>query len=408
MFKAKREGISFIIALLSLLVIGSPGTAEPFTLPPPELRLDYTAWHAPQLASSACLRDFQDRAGLQKLEELEQANFEIERAMKQGWLNEGWLRFMGYLQDGTEEYIKADQRRVGFRQFLLPKAHTGFLFPHSVRKTGPGIGKNNRSRDLVDPRTYAGAILLLPGIGKTVSVADTVTEIAQTFSKGGNEEFVMQNGEPFRALGVPLDVTLNGMAEYAPYIFGSRRGSMAMIRHVHLIVRAMYPHLKIAIGGRSQGGLLALAYGQTYADHGLVATIAANPTFPRGEILREANIINSNPNEEELKAKGLDSKFHPYSWRSYLEFTERDYARVIDEKSLVRALVHVGELDHGYPQPGYTNAYRAWMALQPHGEFELIREADHHFWSRPGGKGEKQFFQSVGSIVRNLSPLFYP
>lgn len=341
--------------------------------------------------------------GYVQLARLERANRDIEKAIKGGTANEAWLRQRGYLKDGTSEYIAGNPRRVGFRQLLFPYAYTGSLFPDTVRKSE---NKNNKTRIPVDTSTYQALILLLPGIGFEVSVSDTVAEKANTFNKGFGPEFDLGDGNRFRALASPTDITLNGMAGKAPYVFGSRRGTMAMMRNVHLIMHVLNPHLKIVWAGRSQGGLISKAYAQTHNDYNFVAAIANNPTYPTGDLYEYSNSIHCD--EEKLKEHGLDDRFHVYSWRSYHEFTPQ-YADVVTTgRNLVPVMVQASENDRGYRQPDYMNTEEAWTRSQPGARFEAILGAGHHFWSRPIGDGAAAYSQSVTSFVTFLTPHVYP
>lgn len=385
--------------LLVALVSNLAG-ADAFELPPLEQRLDFNAWKIPELSVPPCQLDFNQRIALAKLEALEQANEKIATAIASGTASETWLVAEGYLQVGPKEYVQTEKRKF-FRQLLFPLAHTGLLFPEIVKAHA---NPNNRQKIPVDISTYQAAIIFLPGVGFTVSQSDTVIEIAQTFTKGHNPGLHLR-GVPLRAVGLPMDVTLNGMASAAPYLFGSRRGSMAMLRHAHLILHVLYPHLKIIVAGRSQGGLISFAYGQTYNDFGLVAAIAANPTYPAGEILRKSNEIHIQP--ELLERLGMDKNYHPAGFRSYLEFTERDYARVLTDPNKIPLLGLVAEKDEGYPQPDYVAAYQQWGSNRPDSRIVVI-DAEHHFWSRPSGAGEAAFDFALAAKANFLHPLIYP
>lgn len=374
--------------------------ANALEVPSLEKRLDFRSWIIPEFNVSDCQLEFNQRVGLTKLEALEQANEKITAAIAAGHANESWLSSEGYLTAGPEEYVQTEKRKF-FRQLLFPYAHTGLLFPHTVKAHA---NPNNRKKIPVDISTYQAAILFLPGVGFEVSQSDTVIEIAQTFTKGHNAG-LQQHSPPLRAVGLPMDVTLNGMASGAPYIFGSRRGSIAMLRHAHLILHVLHPHLKIIVAGRSQGGLISFAYGQTYNDFGLVAAIAANPTYPAGEILRKSNEIHVQP--ELLEKLGMDRNYHPAGFRSYLEFTERDYARVLTDSNKVPLLGLVAEKDEGYPQPDYVAAYQQWVSGRPDSRIVVI-DAEHHFWSRPSGAGEAAFDFALAAKANFLHPLIYP
>jgi pimeloyl-ACP methyl ester carboxylesterase len=393
--RVKKCFFFLLVALVSNLA-----SADVFEIPPLEKRLDYSAWMIPEFRVPACQLDFNHRIALAKLEALEQANEKITAAIVAGFASELWLGTEGYLKAGPKEYVQTEKRKF-FRQLLFPLAHTGLLFPEIVKANA---NPNNRKKIAVDVSTYQAAIIFLPGVGFTVSQSDTVIEIAQTFTKGHNPG-LHQSRTPLRAVGLPMDVTLNGMASAAPYLFGSRRGSMAMLRHAHLILHVLYPHLKIIVAGRSQGGLISFAYGQTYNDFGLVAAIAANPTYPAGEILRKSNEIHIQP--ELLERLGMDKNYHPAGFRSYLEFTERDYARVLTDANKIPLIGLVAEKDEGYPQPDYVAAYQRWVSNRPDSRIVVI-DAEHHFWSRPSGAGEAAFDFALAAKANFLHPLIYP
>jgi len=388
----------FFFLLVALVTNLSPANA--YDLPPLEKRIDFNSWMIPEFDVPQCQLDLNQRIALAKLEALEQANEKITAAIAGGYANELWLGTEGYLKAGPKEYVQTEKRKF-FRQLLFPLAHTGLLFPEIVKAHA---NPNNRQKIPVDVSTYQAAIIFLPGIGFTVSQSDTVIEIAQTFTKGHNVG-LHSRGTPLRALGLPMDVTLNGMASSAPYIFGSRRGSMAMLRHAHLILHVLYPHLKIIVAGRSQGGLISFAYGQTYNDFGLVAAIAANPTYPAGEILRKSNEIHIQP--DLLEKLGMDKNYHPAGFRSYLEFTERDYARVLTDANKIPLIGLVAEKDEGYPQPDYVAAYQNWVSTRPDSQMVVI-DAEHHFWSRPSGAGEAAFDFALAAKANFLHRLIYP
>ncbi len=385
---------------LLVALVSSFANADALELPPLEERLDFRAWMIPELSVPACQLDLNQRIGLEKLEALEQANEKIAAAIAAGYANESWLNSEGYLKTGPQEYVQTEKRKF-FRQLLFPVAHTGLLFPETVKAYA---NPNNRKKIPVDVSTYQAAIIFLPGVGFEVSQSDTVIEIAQTFTKGHNAG-LQQHSPPLRAVGLPMDVTLNGMASAAPYTFGSRRGSIAMLRHAHLIVHVLYPHLKIIVAGRSQGGLISFAYGQTYNDFGLVAAIGANPTYPAGEILRKSNETHIRP--ELLDKLGMDKNYHPAGFRSYLEFTERDYARVLTDANKIPLIGLVAEKDEGYPQPEYVIAYQQWVSSRPDSRIVVI-DAEHHFWSRPSGAGEAAFDIALTATAKFLHPLIYP
>ncbi|KPA11791.1 hypothetical protein MHK_008003, partial [Candidatus Magnetomorum sp. HK-1] len=174
----------------------------------------------------------------------------------------------------------SNPQKLPFYKVLLPMAYTGFLKPSK---------KVNKFHKAI--------LLLLPGTGTTFSVAETLCDIAGTFhgrksknrgKKRKNDQGLLNMMLPadkmFNAASFPLDLPLNGMSSNAPFELANQRGTQAMIRHAHLVLRQLYPNLPFFIAGRSTGGLAAISYAQHYKD--INGVIAVNPPLPDIELLQ--------------------------------------------------------------------------------------------------------------------------
>lgn len=342
--------------------------------------------------------------GLADLYSLQSANNYLESL--RGGLTPELLYQMGVIRDGNNPHTittrKGDQAPTNYRQLMLPLAYTGVLLPNVINKKP------------VKTDQYEAVIIFIPGIGFESSVANSVMEVASTFTKVGNPAFELGDGRKFRAIGIPLDAPLNGLAEDAPYALGSPEGNLAVLRHAQLILEAFYPGKKIIVAGRSQGGLVAARYAMEYSD--FTAAVGLNPSHTRRDIVE--HVVAVHEDFDLMKKLGMDPNIHPLSWNAHLDYTELYDIENPQRETRVPTLVLLGTEDKGYPQPKYRLAFQEWVdPMQVSLENRDIRSGlrravqipgGHNTWMRPNGKGSEEFDRNLEVMVDFLAPLVYP
>lgn len=228
-----------------------------------------------------------------------------------------------------------------FQEYFVPFAQTGFYLPKMA----------------FDPSLHKGILIMVPGIGTTYSNAKSLlpqatgfmdkkfrgAEMGDTRGKGG------QAIPGFRMYPVVVDMPLNGMGSNSVGALASAPGTISVLRHIELVTRAMFPEQKVFIYGRSQGGLVAMAYANLYK---LSGVIAVNPSPVNLEILKESVEYHEIELQSLLQGKTID--FHPPAWMAYRVVT-LDYD--LSTKSRTPVLVLRSELDKSYPQPEYFDQF---------------------------------------------------
>ena len=272
---------------------------------------------------------------------------EINEWLENTSLTQDELFTKGFIKAGNQNPIKktkgADQN-LEFTELLFPIAHTGIYLP----------------KVKFDAKIHKTILMLLPGIGSTFSNAQTVTNIALTFTKPKLRpelgDTKMSGGNPiinFRAYSIPVDMPLNGMATLAPDAFATAEGTLAVTRHVHLILMKLYPNIPISIAGRSQGGLIAMKMGERYGpNEGLHAVIALNPSPTDLNNLKASVRIH----EEDIQkiVKDDDLKLEPKPWQAYRIVTST-YPNEVHSKA--KTHIFLGRGDPSYQQDIYLNDF---------------------------------------------------
>lgn len=268
----------------------------------------------------------------------------------------------------------APRQSLPFTQLRLPFAYTGILEPMKA------VSDIHRAIQI-----------LLPGTGTTFSVAETLCDVAGTFhgrkSKNrGNArkstpvsvEGVMPSDAVFRVASFPVDLPLNGLGSDAPFEFASEAGLMAVIRHVHLVLSRLYPNLPVFIGGRSQGGITAILYGQHYAD--VAGVFAVNPPHPDPVLFQyTVDYLESKADvlTEFLHAPGVS--VHQRSWDAYKQFTPAfNYP---DRPLLCPTLILVSLGDTFNLFPRYTEMLQVFADANRYCQLDIF-DAEHNLWDR--------------------------
>lgn len=287
------------------------------------------------------------------------------------------LRELGYIQEDCTPVCRSgsdSQQALPFKRLYLPKAFTGILEPKKA----------------VD-QTHCALQILLPGAGTTFSTAETLCDVAGTFhgkkskNRGRKRESDKNplddldvNGNKFRIASFPTDLPLNGMGSDAPFNFGSERGLMAVIRHVHLVLSKLYPDLAIFVGGRSQGGIASILYAQHYDD--FAGAIAINPPHPDQQLFNyTVEYLESKAEvlSELLHAPGVS--LHQQSWDAYKAFTPSFNYPERTTLTPILTLASSGDTFNLFPEYG--------KALQTFGEQSNLHQvhildAGHNLWDR--------------------------
>lgn len=310
----------------------------------------------------------------------------------------------------TQVTDKGGQQPVPYRELRLPHAYTGIYVP---------TGKKGKT---IDPAVFDGALIALPGIGFSVSVAKSMMEITGTFNNGTNPSLFVSPEKKLRLISFPMDMPLNGMAEGAPYGLGHPDGVMAVLHHARLILGALYPGKKFFMVGRSQGGLNVLEYASRYTD--VERVVALNPSSPDDHIYHEC-IRNHEEmalpeNIEAARAKGFDCHFHAKSWTAHADYTPLYH--VEKAPTLVPALIQLGDEDTSYPQPYFMDHWKAWTLVQPEHRRAIVYHGAHNLWTRVGGgrdesekekkekkeKAERLFADTTRDITQFFIPSLFP
>lgn len=324
--------------------------------------------------------------GRQELDNLIQLNHWLEAKEQAGALTSELLYQAGILKLDAEEQVQ-DQygRDQPFRIARMPFAFTGVYLPTKKRK-------------ILDGNGHDGVMILLPGIGMEVSKADSLWTMASRFVKGDGRLFrrdPTSDKLKLRMVAVPSDVTLNGLQDDAPYCFASPEGTTAVVRHIHLILRTLYPGKPVVIFGRSQGGLIAIQYARHFGDFALA--IAGNPSHTDSYVI-ETDIL-AHEDKEYARVNSLATNEHPRAWDAYKRYTyQYDGYR---HPSLTQVLVQLGTQDASYPQPYYGNLIWGWRHQHSTHRIVQVFDAKHHLY-------RDNFDEVVSAMIPVMVPLVYP
>lgn len=346
----------------------------------PEALEEIASWFwdslAEKRASLSPERSFDPEEGQDEVERLERVNEELA----QGKLTLAEMRQRGLIALGVQPVYRNNPRGepdknqlMPFRQLLLPAARTGLYVPTKVGEM----------------RSYQGLLVMIPGTGSNFSTALSLLDAAITFSKAKKDPVLDHvDGRRLRLLAFPLDATLNGLAEAAPFAFGSARGSLAVVRHALLVLRLMYPGQPAFIAGRSQGGLIAMEYARAYGD--IAGAIAVNPSHTDPQSL--AWTVATHERDIAAMVGGQSLRFHPKSWTAYQVLTPG--FKALRELSRSALLLLLGESDPSYPnksdpdspKPLYLESMQGFVDAQPGLREKILFQAapgdSHNLWNR--------------------------
>jgi hypothetical protein len=293
-------------------------------------------------------------------------------------LNRQQLLEMGVIATDTRPVHRAGttaSQSLPFTRLRLPFACTGILEP---------------TKAVTD--IHRAIQILLPGTGTTFSVAETLCDVAGTFhgrkSKNrGNarkEQSAATRGllapgnDFFRAASFPADLPLNGMGIDAPFEFASEAGLMSTVRHIHLVLSRLYPDRPVFIGGRSQGGITAILYGQHYAD--VAGVFAVNPPHPDPELFQytiDYMEAKADKLTELLHAPGVS--LHQRSWEGYKQFTPTFNYPERTSKRPTLILVSLGDTFNLFPK--YAHMLGQFVDTNAQCTLHLF-DAGHNLWDR--------------------------
>ena len=286
---------------------------------------------------------------------------------------------------------------TGFRRVFLPTAQSRFFVPDTV--------------DLRKPEAiqgYDGYMILIPGIGTNRSEATTLFTIGQTLNSGSDSALNVE-GRPrkLKLLPVLFDATLGGMGTDAPLYFGQHDTAVAAIRHLRLILAAAFPGVPCFMGGRSQGGLMAMEYAEWFAD--IAGVVAVNPSPTRPDLHQRALELGL-ASLATMMGGGLTvaTSFRSYERHTpdYVAFGTHGFFHRV-HRWLIRAnhghrkvptLILGGRNDEGYP-PEYLPFVEAFVAEDP--EFRQLEVFDggHDLWTRR----DRQLYKAV---LRRMAVFF--
>lgn len=310
------------------------------------------------------------------IEKLEQINHELAHSAIQGRRE---LLNMGFIKESTDTVYRAgssgeNAQTLPFKRLYLPCAFTGILEPKKA----------------VD-ETHIALQILLPGAGTTFSTAETLCDIAGTFhgrkskNRGKQRESnpnvldqLFGADKKLRVASFPTDLPLNGMGSDAPFEFASKRGLMAVIRHVHLVLSKLYPKLPVFVGGRSQGGISAILYAQHYQD--VSGAIAINPPHPDPELFQYTITYledKADTLSELLHAPGVS--LHQRSWDAYKRFTPSFNYPKGETLAPILTFVSLGDTFNLFPK--YAEALQAFADQDEKHQIEIV-DAGHNLWDR--------------------------
>ncbi len=295
--------------------------------------------------------------------------------------------------------VDKNGQKVPYVELRLPHAYTGVYLP---------TGNNDEPMDAAG---FDGALIALPGIGFSVSVAKSMMEIGGTFKKGKSEWLALSPNRKLRLMPFPMDPPLNGMGESAPYGLGHPDGVMAVLHHARLILGALYPGKKFFMIGRSQGGLNALEYAARYTD--VERVVALNPSSP-DEYIHQHCIIKHEEmalpeNIDAARAQGFDCTFHAKSWTAHADFTP--LYTILRRPTLVPAFIQLGDEDTSYPQPYFLDHWKGFAAAQNDRRQVQVYKGGHNLWTKMGRNREKAewlFDQTTRDITKFFAPSIIP
>lgn len=327
---------------------------------------------------------------------LEKSNREICKSSDaKGLARDGYIRIddrvVYQLRDGKDDL----ERPLPFQIVRLPFAQTGMYVPKDLKFDGTD-----------SLTTYDGVIILLPGIGTDGSNARTLFNIGQTFMEGKNPALNLgteRDPRKLRLLPVLLDISTNGLGAEANSTFVSPAGTVAVIRHAHLILKTVFPTAQFTVAGRSHGGLSALEYGNSFSD--VRAIIAVNPS-PSDRTMHWRAVETSEANVANIPVDGRPVVLNG-SWQAHREHVPDYSALQIDflerffgaKNQGVPTLIMMGKNDPSYPQPDYVNYVTLAVARLPNVKMSIVdvpAERSHDLWSR---QDKGQFRDVVHQIV---------
>ncbi len=302
------------------------------------------------------------------------------------------LMRQGFLQPLSEPVYRTDEenqplldQRMPFRKLFMPYAQTGFYEPER-----PVFDPNSK-----EPKPYPeyrGQIIFMPGIGATISHAGRILDVVGTFhghrskNRGSGEkshdhfEKWAAGDVKWRMASYALDVTLNGLGDGAPLFFATEAGSIEVLRHLHLILKILNPHLKdkVFLAGRSQGGLIGMSYIQKYKD--ALGVVAVNPSSSRQDVV-DASLRVGDAGSPGVFT-GFKTSLHPRAWKAYKLFTP--HFEAFDHTADTPALIMLSSQDSSYhdellPREVYEEHLRSYVDAQS-GRRLLSFDYGHDLW----------------------------
>lgn len=189
----------------------------------------------------------------------------------------------------------------------------------------------------------------------------------------------VQNLNNFRVASFPVDLPLNGMASNAPFEFASEKGSIAVIRYVHLALKKMYPNLPVFISGRSTGGAVAISYAQHYDD--ICGAVAINPPYPDVNLLEYTFVFmedSASNLDEILNSSGI--ALHPDSWRAFKEFMPKYLYPT--RKSLSPTMIMISSNDPLNLSPEYREILQKFVDNDCYRELKIFNTDKNNLWDR--------------------------
>ena len=318
----------------------------------------------------------------QKLEQINRKLESFSEISRQELLN---MQVIQESQDPVHRVSATDEpsQKLPFRKLYLPMAFTGILEPQKA----------------VD-ETHRAIQILLPGVGTTFSVAQTLCDVAGTFhgrksknrgrGRKSNQSLLTQllpDNEMFRVASFPTDLPLNGMGSAAPFEFASEQGLVTVLRHVHLVLSRLYPDRPVFMAGRSQGGIASILYAQHYDD--LAGAIAVNPPHPDPELFQFT--IDYLESKAEVLAALLHTPgvtLHDNSWNAYKTFTPTFNYPSRPSRSPIMILVSLGDPFNLFPK--YSHKIQEFADGDEKCQLHIL-DAGHNLWSRK----ETETYQTV-------------
>lgn len=324
----------------------------------------------------------------QEIRALEDLNSEIARLNR---FTDGIDRFIPdeevFKINYSDDRAKDHSQPVPLRVRLFPQAYTG-IYQH-------------RNPEMVVSERHQALFIFLPGTGARSSIAKSLFDIALTFQKTKRNLALQVNDVNIRAASFPMDLPLNGLAEHAPFFMSSSRGNIAVLRHIVLYLKIKYPGKPIFIGGRSQGGLVALEYARYYSD--VAGVMAMNPSHSDQRVIDFS--INTSVNDRGTlykdEVKSPMTLLHFPSWAAYKAFTNKYTAH--QNPSQVPVLLLLSRADPSYPQPLYLDLYRSFQAEQPDMRQVVEFPVDkHNLWARKDEELYPQVIQEMAGFIHRV------